>query len=1348
MKKFFGYFIFTFIMIFGLQSVVLADADHHFSFKAYNCNALDANWETCVDDNGDELPLVELADNAMINPGDFLRLDVYYEPSTTNPDVMMTVGFTYNPDAVQPFKDGGEIYTLPLQTTYFGGIYPAMGSRPNQQGRTNWHILSNDVVDLHQVMLLIEDQTTNDAITTNGVLATMYFEVKDTATPGDIVDFVFTPEDTLMANKSGTNLTDKSLMVYKTLDADTTLKSLSVKNGTTEYLLQPFSSSTKTYNVFVPNDISTVTIDAETTKATSSVIIPAVSTLPVGEAEEVSLLVTAENGDTDTYTVNVYRLNNNANLSSLALSNVDIGTFDKNTLTYNANVPYKTASTTVTATPEDANATVAGTGNQNLGVGVTPIVIEVSPENCKAEYNSVPGNTCIKQTYTVNVTRAPPATNAKLSDLKVDGTTVTGFDPDTKSYTLANAKGSKASIDITATPADANATVSGDGTQNLQVGDNSFDITVTAEDGTTQETYTINIYKENNDATLSSLTVTSDPAGSLDKTFDPNVTTYTYTADPDETEVTIAATATDSANATVAGEGTYNPKNTSSINITVTAEDGTTKIYTVNLVNAKSTNAKLSDLKVDGTTVTNFDPDTFTYNLTVASNVDSATIASTLADERASKTGDGTKSLNYGNNSFDITVTAEDGTTTQTYTVNITREKKTNANLSDLKVDGTTVTNFDPDTTSYTLANARAGKDSISITATPEDSDATVSGDGSKNLQVGENSFDITVTAQDGTTQKTYTVNITKENNDATLSALNVTSDPVGSLDKAFNPNTTTYTYTAAADETEVVITATATDSANATVTGDGTYNPQNTSSVEITVTAQDGTIKVYTVNLALATSTNAKLSDLKVDGTTVEGFNKNTNSYVLDAVPNDKTSISITATPEDANATISGDGNKELQVGNNSFDITVTAADGVTQETYTINVTREAAPLSDNAKLSDLKVDGTTVTGFDPDTFTYNLDPVSNDKTSISITATPADANATVSGDGSKNLQVGDNSFDIIVTAEDGTTTETYTINITREAAPVLSDNAKLSDLKVDGTTVTGFDPDTFTYNLDPVSNDKTSISITATPADANATVSGDGSKNLQVGDNSFDITVTAQDGTTTQTYKVNITREAAPLSDNNYLSSLSVEGYTISPEFNKETDRYSLTIPAAVNSINVSATPEDNSADVDGTGTIEITESKTISITVTAESGSIRVYSLVVTKEGDTPSEDEITSHEYGHIIENDMIKTVAYKTKPNDLKDQLDNPNEHLFIRDKDDSEDVSNDTNLATGMIVKLIINNEEKDSKYIVIKGDVDGNGQIALLDAVKVIGDYIDKTPLEGVWLEAGDYDSNEVSHY
>ena len=105
--------------------------------------------------------------------------------------------------------------------------------------------------------------------------------------------------------------------------------------------------------------------------------------------------------------------------------------------------------------------------------------------------------------------------------------------------------------------------------------------------------------------------------------------------------------------------------------------------------------------------------------------------------------------------------------------------------------------------------------------------------------------------------------------------------------------------------------------------------------------------------------------------------------------------------------------------------------------------------------------------------------------------------------------------------------------------------------------------------------------------------------------------------------------------------------------------------------------------------------------------------------------------------------MIKSVAINTKPNDLKDQLDNDNSYLFIWDKDDSAEVSEETNLGTGAIVKLIINSEQKDLKYVVVKGDVDGNGQIALLDAVKIINEYLENTALEGVWREAADYDSN-----
>ncbi len=54
-----------------------------------------------------------------------------------------------------------------------------------------------------------------------------------------------------------------------------------------------------------------------------------------------------------------------------------------------------------------------------------------------------------------------------------------------------------------------------------------------------------------------------------------------------------------------------------------------------------------------------------------------------------------------------------------------------------------------------------------------------------------------------------------------------------------------------------------------------------------------------------------------------------------------------------------------------------------------------------------------------------------------------------------------------------------------------------------------------------------------------------------------------------------------------------------------------------------------------------------------------------------------------------------------------------------------------------MIVKLIIDNEEKDRKYIVIKGDTSGDGEIDLFDAVKILNHYLVRTLLDGAYKEA-----------
>ncbi len=61
----------------------------------------------------------------------------------------------------------------------------------------------------------------------------------------------------------------------------------------------------------------------------------------------------------------------------------------------------------------------------------------------------------------------------------------------------------------------------------------------------------------------------------------------------------------------------------------------------------------------------------YTYNLTSSSS--NVTIGATKADQKSTMTGDvGTKSLNYGVNSFTITVTSESGIS-KTYRINITR---------------------------------------------------------------------------------------------------------------------------------------------------------------------------------------------------------------------------------------------------------------------------------------------------------------------------------------------------------------------------------------------------------------------------------------------------------------------------------------------------------------------------------------------------------------------------------------------------------------------------------------------------------------------------------------------------
>ena len=275
------------------------------------------------------------------------------------------------------------------------------------------------------------------------------------------------------------------------------------------------------------------------------------------------------------------------------------------------------------------------------------------------------------------------------------------------------------------------------------------------------------------------------------------------------------------------------------ITVTVTAEDGSTKDYTITVFRERSLvsdNATLGSLTVtdasSGTAQTldpAFSPSKTDYKVRIANSVDEITIVMETAVVGATivmsdvpdddPTIDGSQVfLSAGlPRPFMVTVIAENGTDRKTYTITLYRERATlsdNANLASLTLDAGTYT-FSSSKTDYRVVvgnglgsvtvSANAADVGADVDIMPADTDSNVAGD-QVSLTVGaETSITVTVTAEDGSTTKTYTVVVYRErapkSDDATLSALTLDG---AMLSPAFASNVMTYTARAAYSSDEV----------------------------------------------------------------------------------------------------------------------------------------------------------------------------------------------------------------------------------------------------------------------------------------------------------------------------------------------------------------------------------------------------------------------------------------------------------------------------------------------------------------------------------------------------------------
>lgn len=271
------------------------------------------------------------------------------------------------------------------------------------------------------------------------------------------------------------------------------------------------------------------------------------------------------------------------------------------------------------------------------------------------------------------------------------------------------------------------------------------------------------------------------------------------------------------------------------------------------------------------------------------------------------------------------------------------------------------------------------------------------------------------------------------------------------------------------------------------------------------------------------------------------------------------------------------------------------------------------ATGVSSNNDLITLNASGTDlqyVSGRD----VYNVVYTSKTDTT-KIYATLADENAVFTegyGPRTVNLNYGDNEVLVKVQAENGDI-KVYTINIFRK--DIRSNNNYLDNIVVNGKTL-NFDKEKLNYSFS-IPYSVSDLNIRVSKNDSNAKVNILNNNNLNVGDNTVSIIVSAENEEE-RIYRLNVYRsesETIPLSNNAVLGLFRVEGYKL--DFDSNVFDYKLTVKND-DPLVIKALAEDEKASVKVVGSDKITNGGVVEVRVVAEDGSLELYKLNITIEG----------------------------------------------------------------------------------------------------------------------------------
>ncbi len=277
-----------------------------------------------------------------------------------------------------------------------------------------------------------------------------------------------------------------SITVERAASGNNNLSALSVTPGT---LAPRFSAGTLTYTVDVAPNVTSVTVTA--TKADPNAVISGDvpnegrATIPLdgpGTTTQVRIMVTAQNGNSKTYRIDVQRAapSSDNNLSALTVTpGTLVPDFARSTTIYTVDVTTEVTEVRVAATKSDPETVMSGsvTAGTGTATGQATIPLGGPGTTTQVSITMVAPNGNAK-TYTISVNRAAPSSDNNLSAMTVSaGSLDPAFAAAIPNYAVSVASGVD-SLTVSATKSDPDAVMSAFGSVIAAAGTPTGNVTV------------------------------------------------------------------------------------------------------------------------------------------------------------------------------------------------------------------------------------------------------------------------------------------------------------------------------------------------------------------------------------------------------------------------------------------------------------------------------------------------------------------------------------------------------------------------------------------------------------------------------------------------------------------------------------------------------------------------------------------------------------------------------------------------------------------------------------------------------------------------------------------------------